>query len=227
MVLFGCAHLFFFPAATLTQGFSNYETTTQDRCSSQSAYGFPSRHSPPLNPSSTDPRRLPPLATSTGDRWQQAAAYGIPAAHGYSNTTNPGSIRSPTASYAASYNAYAGTSQGNAYDYMIDHDHLSMSAQGQASLFDESLDMHMQPRSTSPYSRGGQASHMASNYSTPPPISPTSPEEPTIKKKRKRADASQLKVLNETYARTAFPSTEERHSLAKQLDMSARSVQIW
>ncbi|KAF8844660.1 homeobox-domain-containing protein [Paxillus ammoniavirescens] len=52
-------------------------------------------------------------------------------------------------------------------------------------------------------------------------------EEPVIKKKRKRADAAQLKVLNETYARTAFPSTEERADLAKKLDMSARSVQIW
>ena len=51
--------------------------------------------------------------------------------------------------------------------------------------------------------------------------------EPTIKKKRKRADARQLEVLNATYARTAFPSTEERAELAKKLDMSARSVQIW
>jgi len=53
------------------------------------------------------------------------------------------------------------------------------------------------------------------------------PGEPTIKKKRKRADARQLEVLNATYARTAFPSTEERAALAKQLDMSPRSVQIW
>ncbi|OBZ68006.1 Homeobox protein HD-10 [Grifola frondosa] len=44
---------------------------------------------------------------------------------------------------------------------------------------------------------------------------------------RKRADAEQLKVLNETYNRTAFPSTEERVELAKKLGMSARSVQIW
>lgn len=68
--------------------------------------------------------------------------------------------------------------------------------------------------------------------------------EPVIKKKRKRAgkpsivyvtasadesspDAEQLKVLNETYNRTAFPSTEERIELAKKLGMSARSVQIW
>lgn len=53
------------------------------------------------------------------------------------------------------------------------------------------------------------------------------PAEPAIKKKRKRADARQLEMLNATYARTAFPSTEERAALAKELDMSARSVQIW
>ena len=53
------------------------------------------------------------------------------------------------------------------------------------------------------------------------------PAEPVIKKKRKRADARQLEMLNATYARTAFPSTEERAALAKDLDMSARSVQIW
>ena len=52
-------------------------------------------------------------------------------------------------------------------------------------------------------------------------------QEPTIKKKRKRADARQLEALNRMYARTAFPSTEERQQLAKDLDMSARSVQIW
>ena len=51
--------------------------------------------------------------------------------------------------------------------------------------------------------------------------------EPTIKKKRKRTDARQPEALNRMYARTAFPSTEERLQLAKDLDMSARSVQIW
>ncbi|KAJ7213992.1 hypothetical protein GGX14DRAFT_360525, partial [Mycena pura] len=63
---------------------------------------------------------------------------------------------------------------------------------------------------------------------TPPPISLISGDEPAVKKKRKRADAGQLRVLNETYARTAqCPSTEERLALAKMLNMSPRSVQIW
>ena len=53
------------------------------------------------------------------------------------------------------------------------------------------------------------------------------PAGPVIKKKRKRADARQIEKLDATYARTAFPSTDERAALAKELDMSARSVQIW
>jgi len=67
-------------------------------------------------------------------------------------------------------------------------------------------------------------------YTRPPPAEyepPVETTEPQIKKKRKRADARQLEVLNGTYTRTAFPSTEERTQLAKDLDMSARSVQIW
>ena len=77
-------------------------------------------------------------------------------------------------------------------------------------------------RSTQPYPR-----------SAPPPspveddLSARSAADSIIKKKRKRADAHQLSVLNATYERTAFPSTEERAALAKQLDMSPRSVQIW
>ena len=56
---------------------------------------------------------------------------------------------------------------------------------------------------------------------------PSEAADPTIKKKRRRADARQLEALNGMYARTPFPSTEERQQLARNLDMSARSVQIW
>ena len=79
-------------------------------------------------------------------------------------------------------------------------------------------------RSGVPYARNLNAPEM------PSPVDDgltAEPLEPTIKKKRKRADAHQLQVLNETYNRTAFPSTEERAALAKQLDMTPRSVQIW
>ncbi|KAG8965793.1 hypothetical protein FRC03_000164 [Tulasnella sp. 419] len=59
------------------------------------------------------------------------------------------------------------------------------------------------------------------------PIDDMSSTSPPVKPKRKRADATQLRVLNEVYARTAFPSTEERAELAKRLGMSPRQVQIW
>ena len=70
--------------------------------------------------------------------------------------------------------------------------------------------------------------HGASPYPHVPSVVPhvsEVPVEPVMK--RKCTDAEQLKVLNETYNHTAFPSTEERIELAKKLGMSARSVQIW
>ncbi len=103
----------------------------------------------------------------------------------------------------------------------------ALNPQGHHGIYDEMRLDH--PRSNSPYGRSSGSSHVSSHGSShvapprsysPPPVTPTSPEEPTIKKKRKRADAAQLKVLNETYSRTAFPSTEERIALAKMLDMS-------
>jgi homeobox protein YOX1/YHP1 len=82
-----------------------------------------------------------------------------------------------------------------------------------------------------PYSRAPPVMSPAS-YETRPMFNETrdiqvADPEPTIKKKRKRANARQLEALNGMYARTAFPSTEERLQLAKDLDMSARIVQIW
>ena len=67
------------------------------------------------------------------------------------------------------------------------------------------------------------------SYPRVPSVVPHVPEPPVepVKKKRKRADAEQLKVLNETYNRTVFPSTEERIELAKKLGMAARRIQIW
>jgi len=197
-----------------------------ERYSPQPAYPtYPSRSPPPIMTNPADSRRLPPLSTSSpppGERWSQASY--VPPATGYTGNN----IRSPTATYPNQnhFMQYSSTNQANAYQYHMQQDHVSMNAQSHGAMFDDLP--RLDQRSSSPYSRGSGSSHISPPQSyTPPPISPTSPEEPTIKKKRKRADAAQLKVLNETYARTAFPSTEERIALAKMLDMSARSVQIW
>lgn len=47
------------------------------------------------------------------------------------------------------------------------------------------------------------------------------------KKRRARATQEQLDILNQVYARTPFPSTQERIDLATTLGMTPRSVQIW
>lgn len=57
-------------------------------------------------------------------------------------------------------------------------------------------------------------------------VPPETPE-PTTKKKSKRFNAHQLEVLNRVYASAQYPPPEMHHHLAKLLDMSARSVQIW
>jgi homeobox protein YOX1/YHP1 len=222
-------------APPLAPSFPSYDTTSghHERQSPQPNYTtYSARPSSPPVLSQTEQRRLPPPLSSSpgGERWQQSGNYGMPAVHGY-HASQAASLRSPSANYPNTYMTYPGSNQGGAYTYLPTYDQLPLGQQDQASVFEDLDSVHMQhhhhqtqQRPISPYSSRVGSSQ---THPSPPPISPTTAEEPSIKKKRKRADAHQLKVLNETYARTAFPSTEERHALAKALDMSPRSVQIW
>jgi homeobox protein YOX1/YHP1 len=194
---------------------SNYTTTA-----------YPSRTSSPVGVSPDSPeesRRLPPPTTNV-ERWPGT----------YMQTTSnyqTGVRSSPT--YAHVYPNYNVSSPTTTYSYPISpQEHTSQPQPQLAALqasYGEMDPQRSEPRPSSPYNRNAANTQQPSNVSVPPPPPPTAntTEEPTIKKKRKRADANQLKVLNETYARTAFPSTEERLALAKLLDMSPRSVQIW
>lgn len=74
----------------------------------------------------------------------------------------------------------------------------------------------------SPYTRAPTAP-----LPVPYDLLPETPEPTISKKKGKRLDARQLEALNRTYDDTPYPSTEVRHQLARDLDMSVRSVQIW
>ncbi|KAK7472661.1 hypothetical protein VKT23_000774 [Stygiomarasmius scandens] len=202
-----------------------YYDTTDNRY--QNYYQpYQSRASSPVPESGADSdRRLPPLSTSSSmtrdERW------GTPSYSVVSSTALPnasGGIRSPAASYPHSYTPYSTANPAASYPgYDMPMTDVRHPVQSQS--------IHQTPGSVLPTDARSDSSYgrppNPSSYNSPP-ISPTSAEqEPTIKKKRKRADAAQLKILNETYARTAFPSTEERQALAKELDMSARSVQIW
>lgn len=154
----------------------------------------------------SDRRKLPPLSTTSALGQDERSFYRTQAFNGAPSNSNHN--RFPTVSYTASHcdsrtTTYPST---NAYRYVSDP-------------------MANDPRAVSPYGRSSALAHVSPP--TPPPVSHIGSDEPGVKKKRKRVDAAQLGVLNETYARTAFPSTEERLALAKALNMSPRSVQIW
>ncbi|CAI2168053.1 13740_t:CDS:2 [Funneliformis geosporum] len=84
---------------------------------------------------------------------------------------------------------------------------------------------HQQPR---PSSYGGMHSPQSPNtYPVSHHHGYSVPSGTMVKAKRKRANANQLKVLNQVFQHTFFPSTELRIQLGKQLGMSPRTVQIW
>ncbi|KAG6900498.1 hypothetical protein C0993_009808 [Termitomyces sp. T159_Od127] len=201
-----------------------FDTHERYPASSQN-YNYTSRTPPPLVNHPHENRKLPQLSTSGGSGWS-TAPYMTTASY-----QSGSGIRSPTASYPGLY-TYPQTTQGGNYTYFStqDHGHIQIPSMNPSAYNTDPYGYSDVPRSdhhrsSSPYGRS--PSHVVPASTTPPPVSPTIAEESTIKKKRKRADARQLKVLNETYNRTAFPSTEERLALAKELDMTARSVQIW
>ncbi|KAG8791469.1 hypothetical protein FRC12_009119 [Ceratobasidium sp. 428] len=82
------------------------------------------------------------------------------------------------------------------------------------------------PSSRIPRMEGPPYPAVSSQASTP--RTSHSPEVSTeTKPKRRRANAAQLRLLNETYARTMFPTTEERAEIARRINMTPRQVQIW
>jgi homeobox protein YOX1/YHP1 len=217
------SHLHLSLAPPPTSSFPNYETDDRYPHEAQYTYYPPSRSPPPISGNPPEPRKLPRLTTTAGAGWHTPSH--MPASSNY--TTTGSYIRSPTATYHPEYD-YQASSQGHGYSYQDvhdydDHHHVpSMNPQGHMTTAYEGSHHHSHHhhhhRPSSPPIKGSPQVPL-------PSISPT--DESTVKKKRKRADAAQLKVLNETYNRTAFPSTEERLELAKALDMSPRSVQIW
>ncbi|KAK1236323.1 hypothetical protein PQX77_000439 [Marasmius sp. AFHP31] len=192
------------PASTPLASFGVYDTHDSRYPTQESYYPtYPSTSRPTVTPPDAPvagSRKLPPLNTSP----------------------TPGS-RDYSAYQQGGYTSIAGSADVRSYPY-------TASSTGAFNNYDMPLTDGRSPHLSHPFTSNQTASPQMSHPSySPPPVSPTTAttEEPTIKKKRKRADAQQLKILNETYARTPFPSTEERLALAKLLDMSARSVQIW
>ncbi|KAI0092943.1 hypothetical protein BDY19DRAFT_989631 [Irpex rosettiformis] len=189
---------------------------------------YPSSASRTSPPSPYDSRNMPVTATHQGQYFPQA---GETATSMMSGTH----IRSPSAAgYQAQYTYGAQPQQASYYG---GSDPRSMASGMPGMGYDPSGGAAIPRRPSLQMSVDRTVPSRLSQHGLPPyhrnaPVIPSAYDqepasEPVIKKKRKRADAEQLKVLNETYNRTAFPSTEERNELAKKLGMSARSVQIW
>ncbi|EKM54477.1 uncharacterized protein PHACADRAFT_258345 [Phanerochaete carnosa HHB-10118-sp] len=184
----------------------------------------------PQNPQES--RTLPPLSAQHGQLYSQPA---IP-----SQTMGQAPhIRSTSAAgYPVQYGSYPSGQIPQQQPFYASSDPRMASSPVSTAPYDPSGGAALPRRSSMSVdrtvpSRMSSTHGMAPYARAPPSLSSeydresVNMAEPTIKKKRKRADAEQLKVLNETYNRTAFPSTEERIELAKKLGMSARSVQIW
>lgn len=150
---------------------------------------------------------MPAPSPSPGERWSQQVFV--------SQSGFSANIRSPTATYPTPNQFMQFPLPNQVHPYR--HNATCNTSENHSYLYQGDIALNPPPNSgiNNDIPRSGS------------PNSPTSPEGSTNKKKRKRADAYQLKILNETYARTAFPTTEERIALAKLLNMSARSVQIW
>jgi homeobox protein YOX1/YHP1 len=165
---------------------------------------------------------IPLAPTVSHDRYQHTS-------YAPSSTTTisaSGNVRSPTTPYPM-YPQYT-TSHTTSYSYPPIPDPRSMAHD------DGPLEMPMPHpslgRSAMPRAERAVSAYTREACSTAPypqQSAVVNEEASQVKKKRKRADAAQLEVLNEVYNRTAFPSTEERAAIAKKLDMTPRSVQIW
>ncbi|KAH9892606.1 homeobox-domain-containing protein [Cubamyces lactineus] len=209
------------PSQTHQQG---VPFSSDPRYQGQTTYGsYPSRSSPSMIGNPQESRTLPPLNMPQSQM------------HPHIPMTAPPQVRSPTGGYQTYPPFTQQHQQPNPYGYPAPPDPRQLPPSiPTMPPFDQPSGLHQ--RRGSLVDRSGplrtSIGHGASPYPRVPSVVPPStynpePQPEPVKKKRKRADAEQLKVLNETYNRTAFPSTEERIELAKKLGMSARSVQIW
>lgn len=189
---------------------------------------YPSTRASPGLSDQHEPRRLPPISIGSAgrrdDEWS-SSSY----AAGGSHASFDDEIRSPVAGYPPQYPAYHLNQQAPySYSQMPSDNTRNVAF---PTTYTQSPQTQMGPPVERPSNRTKEAHPYARYSGTPQTMAytaePAAMPTEEVKKKRKRADAAQLKVLNATYQRTAFPSTEERQSLANELGMPPRSVQIW
>ena len=153
-----------------------------------------------------------------------------------SDLRSPHSMYSPAPRLRSSFSRYQPTASS---DYPIRHS-LSREAVPVPTVA-EANTRYQQSVATSHASSDRTVHTIPSSRSTtqlsythvstaPSPVSyivPPETSESTTKKKITRFDDHQTEALMKVFVRNRYPSTKERQQLAMDLDMSARSVQIW
>jgi len=118
--------------------------------------------------------------------------------------------------------------QVSSYDYPLSYPPSTtpFTAASTGDYFNKDVTVFQATSSTQESSSG--ISQLSKNGSSVPSVisedSGTTSPRPS---KRSRANVDQLHVLNSAYKRTPCPSKREREELARELEMSPRSVQIW
>ncbi|KAI5123666.1 hypothetical protein M0805_001695 [Coniferiporia weirii] len=233
-------------AHTTMAGHPSYSSYTpfdiDPRYQQNSHSPYPPRQSPGIPTSQETMRRAPPINISPPireDPWAGDHISGSYPANFSLSAAVPesGNFHVPSSSYPMNYDApYHSTTHPSSYPSFHPSTIDTRHHPHPPHPMHFSPEAHQNPHRGSPNEWSAQRTetHLVSPYArnsregmNHSPQEPSPVDFPAVKKKRKRADAAQLKTLNEVYARTAFPTTEERMELAKKLEMSARSVQIW
>ncbi|KAF9111370.1 hypothetical protein BGX27_005009 [Mortierella sp. AM989] len=185
--------------------------------SSSSSYAPPRPYSRPQSPNMDikPPTWYQNYANSVPPKPQTQSSYQHQDSHYYHRHGH----HQQSGNYSS--NGYPTDSADHDYDYRGEKDHSS-------SKHSKSTSQSVHPFDT--------AEHKSSKSKKPKRIKNPGHDEDLIvmddefyavKAKRKRANASQLSVLNAAFERSYFPSTEERLRLSKQCRMCPRTVQIW
>jgi homeobox protein YOX1/YHP1 len=210
--------------------YPSYQQLSEARYHSDQTHGGSYNGASPSS-SSADPWRPPPLDVTGGGRWQGPSYYPSHADLQIPPTSRD--LLSPHSVYSLAPNFPQYQSPASpAYPEGHSPSRGAVPTVAAANIhYQRSMAMsHASFDHTIPSSRGTMQLPYARVPTAPSPVPYDVPPKipgPTIKTKRKRLDARQLEALNRAYARTAYPSTEQRQQLARHLDISPRRVQIW
>jgi len=218
-------------------GSSRYQSSEADRPRYDYDRGWKSNHpqSPPVHPSSSSassstsrpaytssqPYSRPQSPDIQPPSWYQDYAHSVPP-----KSQSHSSYHSDSHYSSGGYNSggYHGSDDMMEHEYEEDEHRLSNKRSSNSAMADG---QSVHPFDTPEAKSKSKKPKRIKNPGHDEDLILLDNEVYAVKAKRKRANASQLSVLNAAFERSYFPSTEERLRLSKQCRMCPRTVQIW